>query len=203
MLLFPSGIWRQYPWKMGFPNGSAGKNSTCNAGATGEVGSIPGLGRPPGGGNGNPLQYSCLENPMDRGAWWATVHVVTDSWTQLTEYTQHIIERWWCFLYEAGKPPISHQVVQFSPLKWLVTGWWWTKTWIFVLSSSMLCSPHVHAMMPRETFLLPSIFILAPAGVGRFTDAWTTSINSTQFILWNSALNVARRQKAKYPSGHC
>ena len=55
-----------------FPGGSAGKESTCNAGNTGDVGSIPGSGRSPGGGNGNPLQYSCLENPMDRGAWWAT-----------------------------------------------------------------------------------------------------------------------------------
>ena len=42
---------------------------------------IPGLGRSPGGGHGNPLHYSCLENPMDRGAWWATVHGVTKSWT--------------------------------------------------------------------------------------------------------------------------
>ena len=48
--------------------------------------STPGLGRSPGGGNGNPLQHSCLENPMDRGAWWATVHVVTKSWTQLSDY---------------------------------------------------------------------------------------------------------------------
>ena len=45
------------------------------------MGSIPGLGRSPGGGNGNPLQYSCLENPMDRGAWWATVHGVAKSQT--------------------------------------------------------------------------------------------------------------------------
>ena len=58
----------------GFPDVSIGKESTCNAGDTGDVGSVPGLGRSPGGGNGNPLQYSCLENPMDRGAWWATVH---------------------------------------------------------------------------------------------------------------------------------
>ena len=78
---------------IGFPRGSAGKNSTCNAAATGDVGSIPGLGRSPGGRNGNPLQYSCLENPMDRGAWRATVHVVTESQTQLTEHTQYIIER--------------------------------------------------------------------------------------------------------------
>ena len=48
-------------------NSSAGKESACNAG---DLGSIPGLGRCPGGGHGNPLQYSCLENPMDRGAWW-------------------------------------------------------------------------------------------------------------------------------------
>ena len=56
---------------MGFPGGSYGKESACNAG---DPGSIPGLGRSPGEGNGNPIQYSCLENSMDRGAWWATVH---------------------------------------------------------------------------------------------------------------------------------
>jgi len=49
------------------------------------VGSIPGLGRSPGEGNGYPFQYSCLGNPMDREAWWATVHGVTSSWTQLSD----------------------------------------------------------------------------------------------------------------------
>ena len=58
--------------------GSDGKESVCNAG---DLDSVPGLGRSPGEGNGNSLQYSCLENPMDRGAWWATVHVVTKSLT--------------------------------------------------------------------------------------------------------------------------
>ena len=58
----------------GFPGGSVTKNLPANAGDTG---SIPGLGRSPGGGNGNPLQYSCLENPLDRGAWRAAVHGVT------------------------------------------------------------------------------------------------------------------------------
>ena len=53
----------------GFPGGASGKEAVCNAGDIRDTGSIPGLGRPPGGGNGNPLQYSCLENPMDRGAW--------------------------------------------------------------------------------------------------------------------------------------
>ena len=59
----------------GFPGGSEDKASACNAG---NPGSIPGLGRSPGEGNGNPLQYSCLENPMDRGAWRATVHRVAE-----------------------------------------------------------------------------------------------------------------------------
>ena len=59
------------------------KNLPANAGVTGVMGSIPGLERSLGGGNGNPLQYSCLENPMDRGAWRATVHLVTKRQTQL------------------------------------------------------------------------------------------------------------------------
>ena len=63
---------------MAFPGGSDGKESACNEG---DAGSIPGLKRSSGGRNGNPLQYSCLENPMDRGAWWATVHGVTKSQT--------------------------------------------------------------------------------------------------------------------------
>ena len=58
---------------MDFPCSSVGKESACNIG---DLGLIPGLGRSPGGGHGNPLKYSCLENPMDRGTWWATVHGV-------------------------------------------------------------------------------------------------------------------------------
>ena len=65
----------------GFPGGSDGKASACNAG---DPGSIPGPGKSPGEGNGNPLQYSCLENPVDRGAWQATVHGVAKGWTQLS-----------------------------------------------------------------------------------------------------------------------
>ena len=65
------GIW-------GFPDGSVGKESTCNAGNPGDEGLIPGMGRSPGRENGNPLQYSCLKSPLDRGAWWATVHGVEE-----------------------------------------------------------------------------------------------------------------------------
>ena len=57
------------------------KNPSANAGDIRETGSVPGLGRSPGGGHGNPLQYSYLENPMDRRVWLATVHGVTNSWT--------------------------------------------------------------------------------------------------------------------------
>ena len=63
------------------------KNLPANAGDSRDVGSIPGSGRSPGEGSGNPLQYSCLENPVDRGAWWATVLVVAKSWTQLNTHT--------------------------------------------------------------------------------------------------------------------
>ena len=62
---------------LGFPSGSAGRESACGAGDTVDAGSVPGLGRFPGEGNGNSLQYSCLENPMDRGAWQATVQRVS------------------------------------------------------------------------------------------------------------------------------
>ena len=67
---------------MGFPGGSVVKNLPANAG---DAGLIPGLGRCPGGANGNPLQCSCLENPMDGGAWWATVHGVAKSQTLVND----------------------------------------------------------------------------------------------------------------------
>ena len=69
---------------VGFPGGSEVKVSACNMG---NLGSIPGWGRSPGEGNGNPLQYSCLENPMDGEAWWATVHGVAKSRTRRGDFT--------------------------------------------------------------------------------------------------------------------
>ena len=66
--------------RRGFPGSSPGKESACN---TGDPSLIPGLGRSPGGGHGNPLQYPCLENPMDRGDWQATIHRVGHDWSDL------------------------------------------------------------------------------------------------------------------------
>ena len=73
----------EYSW-LGFPGSSHGKESACNVG---DLGLIPGLGRSPGGEHGNPLQYSCLENPMDRGALWAAVCVAAKSQTRLSNWT--------------------------------------------------------------------------------------------------------------------
>ena len=91
--------------------------------------SIPGSGRPPGGGNGNPLQYSCLKNPMDRGAWWATVHGVTNSLTRLKWLSMHALlgtaadrseqETGFCvlfFLLPPGPPPLQDVFRHFSPV---------------------------------------------------------------------------------------
>ena len=78
ILIFESNIFGD----LGFPGGSDGKESSCNAG---DLGLIPGLGGSPGEGNGEPFQYSCLENSMDRVAWWAIVHGVTKSQTQLSD----------------------------------------------------------------------------------------------------------------------
>ena len=76
-------------WKslLGFPGGSDDKASACNAG---DPGSISGSGRSPAEGNGNPLQHSCLENSMDEGAWWATVHGVAKRQTRLSDFTSKI-----------------------------------------------------------------------------------------------------------------
>ena len=75
-----NGYPLQYSWS--FPGGSDIEECACNLG---DPGLIPGLERSSGVGNGNPLQYSCLENSMDREAWWATVHGVAKSWTQLSD----------------------------------------------------------------------------------------------------------------------
>ena len=80
-----------------FPGGARVKNPPDYAGDESDMGSLPGSGRFPGVGNGNPLQYSCLENPMDRGAWWAAVHRVAKSWTQPKQLSTIVC--WMIFLF--------------------------------------------------------------------------------------------------------
>ena len=81
-MLFQADLGDKADFSLDFPGVSAGKESVCNAR---NLGLIPGSGRSPGEGNSNPLQYSFLENSTDRGGWWATVHGVTKSWTQLSD----------------------------------------------------------------------------------------------------------------------
>ena len=73
------GVWVR---DQGFPGGSEGKEPACSAG---DLGSVPGSRRSPGEGNGYPFQYSCLDNPMNVGAWQATVHEAAKSWTRLSD----------------------------------------------------------------------------------------------------------------------
>ena len=105
------GAWRatvhgvaRFGHDQAIPGGSDGKASAYNAG---DPGSIPGLGRSSGEGNGTPLQYSCLENPMGRGAWWATVYGVAKSRTRLSDFT------FFTFTL-ATKPPLSIQWDQLA-----------------------------------------------------------------------------------------
>ena len=88
-------VWEKFYFTRGFPGGSTCKEPACQCRlGIRDAGSIPGSGRSPGGGNGNPLQYSCLENLTDRGAWRATVHGVTKSQTCLKWFSTHA-----CYLY--------------------------------------------------------------------------------------------------------
>ena len=78
VFLLVIGLSQREKEQPGFPGGAVVKNLPANAGDARDVGSISGLGRSPGGGNDNPLQYSCLENPIDRGTWLATVHSIAE-----------------------------------------------------------------------------------------------------------------------------
>ena len=98
------------------PSGARGKEPDCQCRRLRDVGSVPGLGRSPGGGHGNPLQYSCLENPMDRGAWRATVHGVTKSRTWLSDLAS--VNQ----MLKVNKNGYFHIII--------LTQWWtWTSFW--------------------------------------------------------------------------
>ena len=132
--------------KWGFPGGSVVKNPPANAEDARDAGSIPDLGRSSGGGNGNLLQYSCLENFMGREAWRATVHGVAKSWTWLSDWAQHaysLHELYW-ILAESER----------------MQNWWWFWFCCVCLSSE---TKRLHdlpkltqkAMLPEMKFRIP------------------------------------------------
>ena len=137
-------MWSTHALKFDIPYSEV-KASACNAG---DLGLIPGSGRSPGEGNGNPLQYSCLENPMDRGAWWATVHGIAKSRTWISDFTftftLHPIN-----LKTKGKERKKKQTNKkknsvdiIKKCFWRkhyslwVPGFWGQTTWILILSRS-------------------------------------------------------------------
>ena len=126
-----SCLWSRW----GFFSGSAGEESACNTRDIGDADLIPGLGRSPGGGYGNPLQYSCLENPMDRRAWWATVHRASKSRTQLSTYT------------------VGADTQQ--PVTWGLSGHT-THRWISSPTSETLCRDGVNTALPPSALAFSS-----------------------------------------------
>ena len=148
-------------WKTGLPCRFSSKESACNGG---DPGSTPGSRRSPREGNGNPLQYSCLKNPMDGGAWWATVHGVAKNWTQLsdwrTEYKDYSS-------YSGGRGIISQEVDYHSSfdLLWLASelSWhWWVCPFVcayllshvqlFVTPGTITCQPPLSMGFFRQEY---------------------------------------------------
>ena len=120
------------------------KNQPANAGDVGDMGSIPGLGRSPGRGHGNPLQYSCLENPMDRGAWTLWVHRVAKSWTWLKRLSTHT------------RYPDNMEQDNTNRLEMDIRFWFWKELW--VIWNEAGCQSWT------KTNLVSSIFSLVPLG---------------------------------------
>ena len=112
-------FWVRVEFLAGFPGGSLVENLPAKAGDLGYTGSILGLERSPGAGNGNPLQYSCLGNSMDRRAWWATVHRVTESWTWLS--THALIAN----LKQKNSPLVSSRYPVYFPRPSLQVSTYW------------------------------------------------------------------------------
>ena len=123
-MLFKSWWWQKKSLKnilQDFLGGAVNKNLPTNAGDARDTGSIPGLGGPPGGGNDNPFQYSSIENTMDRGAWWVTVHRVTKSQTQLSMHT--FIEGDMCSTPALGRVHVLQSKLKTMCHKYRVCTW--------------------------------------------------------------------------------
>ena len=125
-----------------FPGGTVVKNPSANAGDPRDVGSIPGSGRFTGGGNGNPLQYSCLGNPMDRGVWWARVHGVQKNRTQLSTHTHTKLEL---------------VILKLLPLSAALILWHTCRTWALGDGPSHLMGPWEHWIQPRNSTCAPGL----------------------------------------------
>ena len=130
---------------MGFPDGSVVKHPSANAEDTGDMGLIPGFGKSPWGGNGNSLQYSCLENPLDRGAWQALVHGVAKNWTRLSNWahTHSLCSRHDVFGLKKQNS-ISNYDVETQSTIWVIFQQREPCMLLWVLPSSLLAGSYLH-----------------------------------------------------------
>ena len=128
-----------------FQLGLVVKNLPANAGGIRDMASIPGSGRSPGGGHGHPLQYSCLENPMDRGVWQAAVHRVEKDWTWLKQLSLHALLHYGCIV------PFRLRYFHLTQCFWwlLNTSLCASTHFILTLFWAELCSPKIHMLKPQ------------------------------------------------------
>ena len=133
---------------MGFPGGWDSKEFACNAG---DLGSITGLGKSPGEENGHPLQYFCLENPMDRGAWWSTVHWVTKIRTQMNDKHNH--SKAWKLLLDLTSPLNLLTNFLRSSLKTVIT--WQSLLWFKInITNIWNHFPRMHNLFFSKAFYI-------------------------------------------------
>ena len=165
----------------GFPGGAEVKASACNVG---DLGLIPGLGRSPGEGNGNTLQYSCLENPMDGGAWWATVHGwqrVRHDWAtslSLSLLDHNIVCTLvnWCKKHTHWKRPWCWERLKAEGEDrgsdgWMTSLMLWTWVWV----------------RPGSWWWTGECGVLQSMGLQRVSDDWATELSWTELIVLKSS----------------
>ena len=162
--------------------GSNGKESACNAG---DPSSIPWSGRSPGGRNGNPLQYSCLENPMDRGAWWATVHGVAKSQTWLSDWvctynTHYLLKKLFIWL---------HQVLQHMGFYCGIVVQSLNRVQLFATPWTAACQASLSSTIAWNLLKLMSIELLMPSNhvilhcLLLFLLSWVNSCHQVSKVL--------------------
>ena len=192
LLTSPATVTSHYDY-MGSPGSSASKETSCNSG---NLGSTSQLRRSPGGGNGNPLQHSCLENPRDRGACWATVHGVEESGTWLSDWHLDVLKRWErrCLVF-TGEDDADHLGTHQRP-------WWWWR-------GGKTAAPVSCSFLPTRfsgQVLGPCSPQASPGQKARLlSHRWGTEATTSGVILLGIWLGIRIRSKVtmkSYPAWH-
>ena len=178
-------LWRFSPLANELPKGLSGKESACHAGDMGDTGSIRGLGRSPGEGNRNPLQLSCLKNPMDRGAWWTTAHGVTKSRTHVSTYSlrsfssvqfSHSVmsDPSWPHKLQHARPPCPSPTPGVYPNSCPLSRW----CHLTISSSVIPFSSCPQSLPASESFPMSQLFAWGGQNIGVSASASVLSMNT-------------------------